>query len=251
MTTPARRTALVTGASTGLGFAIATALVDDGWNVAATDLDAVRLAPLVDYGKAAGCHVTPLPLDLRKQDDIGLMLGRTWAAYGGLDLLVNNAGRALITPATDVTWDEWDDVLDTNLKGAFFMSAGYARRCIDARKSGAIVNVASTHGLTGIAGRSVYGISKGGLVQMTRMHAIEWAEHGIRVNAVAPTTVMTPSRSAMLAEPDKRAQMLSRIPLARFPEPAEIGAAVLYLASPAAASITGHTLLLDGGLTAA
>ena len=109
--------------------------------------------------------------------------------------------------------------------------------------------MASTHGMTGIAGRSVYGISKAGLIQMTRMLAIEWADKNIRVNAIAPTTVMTESRQQMLSDPDKRAAALSRIPSGRFATPEEIAAAVVYLASPGAASVTGHTLPVDGGLT--
>ena len=110
--------------------------------------------------------------------------------------------------------------------------------------------MASTHGMTGIAGRSVYGISKAGLIQMTRMLAIEWADKNIRVNAIAPTTVMTESRQQMLSDPKVRAAALSRIPTGRFATPEEIAAAVVYLASPGAASVTGHTLPVDGGLTA-
>ena len=151
----------------------------------------------------------------------------------------------------DVTDAEWDDVIDTNLKGAFFLSQLFGRACIAGKRPGAIVSMASTHGMTGIAGRSVYGISKAGLIQMTRMLAIEWAGHDIRVNAIAPTTVMTELRQQLLADPDKRAAALARIPSGRFATPEEIAAAVVYLASPGAASVTGVTLPVDGGLTAA
>jgi len=147
--------------------------------------------------------------------------------------------------------EEWDAVIDVNLKGAYFLACRLARHCIDAGRPGAVVNVASTHGMTGFAGRSVYGISKGGMIQMTRMLAIEWAEFGIRVNTVAPSTVLTESRREMLNDPAVRERMLNRIPSKRFPEPGEIAAAVLYLASPEAISVTGHTLVVDGGLTAA
>jgi 2-deoxy-D-gluconate 3-dehydrogenase len=172
-------------------------------------------------------------------------------AFGAIDVLVNNAGRALQKPAVDVTWAEWNDVIDINLKGGFFLSTAFARHCLERTRGGAIISMASTHGLTGIAGRSVYGVSKGGIIQMTRMLAIEWAPLGIRVNAVAPATVLTPSREKMLSEPQTRARMLARIPLGRFPSAEEVAAAVCYLASDAAASITGQTLVLDGGLTAA
>jgi 2-deoxy-D-gluconate 3-dehydrogenase len=167
-----------------------------------------------------------------------------------IDLLVNNAGRTLVKPVTEVTWADWDDVIDINLKGAYFLSQEFARDCFAQRRPGAIVSLASTHGITGIEDRSVYGISKAGIIQMTRMLAIEWAAHGIRVNAIAPTTVLTPSREKLLSDPALRQSMLARIPTGRFATEAEIGAAVIYLASPAAASITGHTLLIDGGLTA-
>jgi NAD(P)-dependent dehydrogenase (short-subunit alcohol dehydrogenase family) len=169
---------------------------------------------------------------------------------GPIDVLVNNAGRPLQRPATDVTWDEWNEIIDINLKGAFFLSAAFARRCIEGKRGGAVVSMASTHGMTGLAGRSVYGISKGGIIQMTRMLAIEWAPHNIRVNAVAPATVLTPSRQKILGDPEVRARMLARIPLGRFPTAEEIADAVCYLASDAAASITGQILVLDGGLTA-
>ena len=166
-------------------------------------------------------------------------------------MLVNNAGRALIKPAIVITWDYWDAVVDVNLKGAYFLACRLARHCIDHKRPGAIVNIASTHGLTGLAGRTVYGISKGGMIQMARMLAIEWAGQGIRVNAVALSTVITESRQEMLKDPEVRERMLGRIPSGRFPEAGEIAAAVRYLVSADAVSVTGHTLVVDGGLTAA
>ena len=153
-----------------------------------------------------------------------------------------------------MTWAEWDDVIDINLKGSFFLSTAFARQCRNRGRGGAVVSLASTHGLTGIAGRSVYGISKGGIVQMTRMLAIEWAPLGIRVNAVAPATVLTPSREKLLSDPEARARMLARIPLGRFPTMDEIAAAVCYLASDAAASDhrpdPGARRRPDGGVSA-
>ena len=251
MTHARRPTALVTGASTGLGRVIALALAKSGYDLAITALPNASLDDLTQHPDFAGRTIVPVPLDLRDPASIAAAHAQALAGLGDIDTLVNNAARALIEPAVDVTWDEWDDVLDTNLKGAFFLSQCFARTCIARGRAGSIVNISSTHGQTGLAGRSVYGIAKGGLNQMTRMLAIEWAPAGIRVNAVAPTTVMTPSRQQMLSDPVRRQEMLGRIPLGRFPDPAEIAAAVLYLASPAAASITGHVLLLDGGLTAA
>ena len=251
MSTTTSRTALVTGASTGLGLATARALGRAGYDLAVTDLDTDRLEELVSSADLNGRRVVPIALDLRSEDQITQAMRLACEGLGRVDLLVNNAGRPLTKPSTEITWAEWDDVLNINLKGGFFLSTAFARHCRERGGPGAIVSIASTHGLTGIAGRAVYGISKGGIVQMTRMLAIEWAPLGIRVNAVAPATVLTPSREKLLADPDMRAQMLARIPLGRFPAAEEIAEAVCYLASDAANSITGQTLVLDGGLTAA
>jgi NAD(P)-dependent dehydrogenase (short-subunit alcohol dehydrogenase family) len=244
------RTAFVTGASGGLGRAMALRLARDGYDLVVSDLDVRMLDPLRDEIAPSGRRVLPLALDLREPDSIAAASTRIIEEFGRLDVLVNNAGRPLQMPAIDVSWTDWDDVIAINLRGAFFLSQAFAREWITAGQPGTIVNIASTHGLTGLAGRSVYGISKGGLIQMTRMLAVEWAPTGIRVNAVAPATVLTPSREEMLKDLDKRQQMLARIPLGTFPSADEIAGAVAYLASEDAVSITGHVLTLDGGLTA-
>jgi len=209
-------------------------------------LDEVMALP-----ELAGVNAVPVTLELTSEDSIVSGLNAAVDGLGGLDVVVNNAALALIKPVVDVTWDDWDRLVSVNLKGAYFLSARFAAHCMAANQPGAIVNIASTHGLTGIAGRSVYGITKGGLIQMTRMLAIEWVEHGIRVNAVAPTTVMTESRAEMLKDPDTRARMLSRIPVGHFPDPSEIAGAVRYLAGAEQVSVTGQVLAVDGGLTAA
>jgi NAD(P)-dependent dehydrogenase (short-subunit alcohol dehydrogenase family) len=244
------RTALVTGTSAGLGRAIAVALAREGYDLALTELSADALKNTLADPAVANRKAIPIALDLRSQDSIKAAFAKATGQLGHIDLLVNNAGRALLKPVVDVTDAEWDDVIDTNLKGAFFLSQLLGRDCIATGRPGAIVSIASTHGMTGIAGRSVYGISKAGLIQMTRMLAIEWAPHNIRVNAVAPTTVMTESRQQLLSDPKTRTNALSRIPSGRFATPEEVAAAVVYLASPAAGSVTGHTLTVDGGLTA-
>jgi NAD(P)-dependent dehydrogenase (short-subunit alcohol dehydrogenase family) len=244
------RTALVTGTSAGLGRAIAIALAREGYDLALTELDVAMLKDTLAHPDVAKRKVIAVALDLRSQASIAAAFERALAGLGELDLLVNNAGRALVRPSVDVTDAEWDDVIDTNLKGAFFLSQLFGRTCIARTRPGAIVSIASTHGMIGIPGRAVYGISKAGLIQMTRMLAIEWAAANIRVNAVAPTTVLTESRHQMLSDPKVRADMLSRIPTGRFATPEEVAAAVVYLASPGAASVTGHTLMVDGGLTA-
>jgi NAD(P)-dependent dehydrogenase (short-subunit alcohol dehydrogenase family) len=242
-------TALVTGTSTGIGRVIALALARAGYDLAVTELETAPLRSLLDEPDLRGRKVVPVALDLASPDSIAAAFDHAVAALSRVDLLVNNAGRALIKPATEVTRADWDALMSVNLTGTFFLTQHFGRHAI-ARGSGAVVTIASTHGMTGIAGRVAYGIAKAGLIQMTRMLAIEWAPHGVRANAIAPATVLTPSRAEILSDPEARARMLARIPSGRFVTPEEVAAAVIYLASPQAASVTGQVLAIDGGLTA-
>ncbi len=244
------KVALVTGASQGLGAAIAIGLAQDGFDVVMTELEAAALAATKAAAEAAGTRALSIALDVRNAQSIERAMTRALNAFGRVDVLVNNAGVQLRRAALDVTPSEWDEVIAVNLKGAFFMSQAVGRQLVAVKRPGCIVSLASTFAFVGFAERSTYGISKGGIVQMTRMLAIEWAEHGIRVNAIAPGTVETPSRAPLLADPDIRHRMIDRIPIKRFGTPEEMSGAVRYLVSPAGAYITGQTLLLDGGLTA-
>jgi NAD(P)-dependent dehydrogenase (short-subunit alcohol dehydrogenase family) len=250
-TSASKRTAFVTGASYGVGAATALALAQAGLTVAISATRAENLESILRSIEGLGAQALPIVLDLRSQSSISETLKHIGARLGQLDLLVNNAAGNLRKPALDVTWEEWDDLMAINLRGAFFLSQHVARKCIAAGRPGAIVNIASVHGLLGAAERSVYGTSKGGLIQMTRMLAAEWAEHGIRVNAVAPGRLETasPSRAARTGDPEFLEALRARIPLKRLATVEEVAAAVCYLASPHANAITGHTLVLDGGMS--
>jgi NAD(P)-dependent dehydrogenase (short-subunit alcohol dehydrogenase family) len=243
------RRAFVTGTSTGIGQTISLALARAGYDLAISELDTAWLRGTLQHPDFADRKVVPVRLDLREEASIDAAFDQALGALGEIDLLVNNAGCALHKPVVEVTWAEWDDVMNTNLKGTFFMSRRFGQYCLTRGRPGSIVSMASTHGVIAIENRSVYGISKAGVSHLTKMLAIEWAERGIRVNAIAPTTVLTPSREKLLSDPKRRQAMLERIPTRRFATPEEIAAAVLYLDSPGAASVTGHTLLVDGGLT--
>jgi NAD(P)-dependent dehydrogenase (short-subunit alcohol dehydrogenase family) len=245
-----RRVALVTGASQGIGAATALALARVGYDVAVSDLRPGDLAATLAALAATPARVAALALDLRRLASIEKTIADVAAELGPIDLLVNNAGVTLRKAAVEVTEAEWDEVVGIDLKGTFFISQQMGRHLIAGGRGGVIVSIASAHGLVGFAARSTYGIAKAGIVHMTRMLAIEWAAHGIRVNAIAPGTVETPSRAPFLAEPAARAAMLGRIPAGRFGTAEEVAAAVRYLASDEAAYITGQTLSLDGGLTA-
>lgn len=245
-----RRAALVTGASYGIGAAVAVALARDGYDVAVTELDAAALSDTLSQVNAQGANGIAISLDTRSQASVEACMKQVVDSFGKLDLLVNNAGILLRKPVVDMTREEWETVMDVNLTGTFFMSQQMGRHLIATQRKGSIISIASTHGIVGIANISAYGISKAGISHMTRMLAIEWAEHGIRINAIAPGTTETPSRKRSLgADPARRQMMIERIPVKRFCTEADIAGMASYLASPAADYVTGQTLLVDGGLT--
>lgn len=247
-----KRAALVTGASYGVGAAAALKLAREGFDVAITATKIENLAATQKSLEALGARVVPAALDLRDASSIAPAMRATIAALGGLDVLVNNAGANLRKSATEVTVQDWDAVMDVNLRGTFFLTQEVGRHLIAAGRGGCIVNIGSTHALIGAPERSTYGISKAALVGMTRMLAVEWAEHGIRVNAIAPGRLVTdsPSRAEKGADRAYMEAMLKRIPLRRQATAEEVAATVAYLASPAAVAMTGQLLVLDGGLTA-
>ena len=252
MAVTTRPTAFVTGASYGVGAATALALTRAGYDVAISATRAQNLSETVTALDALGGRVLPLILDLGSRTSIERAMHEIVAAFGGLDLLVNNAGTNLRARAIDVTSAQWDEMVTVNVTGTFHLTQQVGRHFIEQQRPGAIVTIASTHALVGAPERSTYGIVKAAQVQMTRMLAVEWAEHGIRVNAIAPGRMETasPSRAGTGGDPNYMKAMLERIPLHRLCTPDEVAAAVVYLASPQAASITGQVLVLDGGLTA-
>jgi NAD(P)-dependent dehydrogenase (short-subunit alcohol dehydrogenase family) len=245
-----RRTAFVTGAATGIGAAVAVALARNGYDVAISARQPERLSDTARQISALGVRALPLGLDLCSLEAMEPAVAKVFHAFGHLDALVNNAGATLRKPALDVTLEEWESVMLPNLRGTFFLCQKAGQHMIASGAPGCIINLSSAHGLLGFPNRSVYGISKAALIHMTRMLAIEWAEFGIRVNAIAPGTVETASRAEILADPKVKEIMLNRVPLRRFATPQEVAEAVCYLASPGAAYMTGQTLILDGGLTA-
>ena len=249
----AQRAALVTGATYGVGAATALALAREGFDLAITATTRDHLAATMETLAGTAARVVPVALDLRDAPSLAARTGEIVAALGGVDLLVNNAGANLRKDAVDVTAAEWDALMDVNLRGTYFLTQQVGRAMIAAARGGCIVNIASTYALVGAPERSVYGISKAALVGMTRMLAVEWAPHGIRVNAIAPGRLVTPSpsRAGKGADLAYMEAMLKRIPLRRQASVEEVAATVAYLASDAAASMTGQLVVLDGGLTAA
>jgi NAD(P)-dependent dehydrogenase (short-subunit alcohol dehydrogenase family) len=236
--------ALVTGASKGLGAGIADGLQEAGATVIGTSREQNSAAQLAERLGTA-----PVVMDVTDVSSVQTGVERVVSEFARLDLLVNNAGLNIPQSVFDVDEASWDSVLDTNLKGSFFAAQAAARHMAARGEGGRIINIASQAGIVGIEERSAYGASKGGVVLLTKVLAIELAQHAITVNAVGPTFVDTEPARSILEDPEWHERILSRIPLGRVGEVEDVAAATVYLASPAAL-VTGHTLLVDGGWTA-
>jgi len=241
--------AFVTGCSTGIGKAIAERLARDGFDLVITARDASRLDWAKDSQNIYGRSVLALELALPDQASIDAAVAAAFDRFGTLDALVNNAGQTMREAALDLTEADWDGILDPNLKGAFFLTQAIVRRIAAETHPFRVVNLSSTYSLVGFPNRLLYGISKAGLNQMTRMLAVEWAPLGITVNAVAPGTVNSASRLDYLSDPAVKQMILQRIPAGRIGEESEVAGAVSFLLGPDAGFITGHVLVLDGGTT--
>ncbi len=242
--------ALVTGAARGLGRAIALALAHAGADVALGLRDVATGNELVRQIEALGRRALPLQMDMSHLDQVTRAINSAAAHFGRLDILVNNAGVAPENLAENVREEDFDLTLAVNLKGTFFASQAAARLMIQ-QKRGCIINMSSQAGFAALPTESVYCMTKAAIAHLTKCLAVEWGKHNIRVNAVAPTFIHTPGTEAALADPKFRADVIERIAaLHRIGEPMEVAGAVVFLASPAASLITGHTLLIDGGWTA-
>jgi NAD(P)-dependent dehydrogenase (short-subunit alcohol dehydrogenase family) len=241
---------LVTGAARGLGRAISLALAHAGSDVALGLRDVKTAGDLVSEIQRLGRRALPLQMDVTRLDQISQAVKDTAAYFGRLDILVNNAGLGPENPAEEYREEDFDLTLAVNLKGTFFASQAAGRLMIR-QKSGRIINLSSQAGFVALPGESIYCMTKAAIVHLTRCLAVEWGKHNITVNAVAPTFVSTPGTDAALADPAFRAEVLERIAgLHRIGVPMDVAGAVLFLASPAASLITGHTILVDGGWTA-
>jgi NAD(P)-dependent dehydrogenase (short-subunit alcohol dehydrogenase family) len=247
------KVALVTGASYGVGAATTLALARDGFHVVLTATRERNLDATLATVRETGQNAFGIELDLRSQLSIEKAAAAAIEAFGQIDVLVNNAGVNLRSKAIETERDEFEDVLLTNVTGTFFLTQQIGRYLIARHSPGRIITISSAHALVGAAERSAYGISKAALLQMTRMLAVEWAEYGITVNAVAPGRLDTtsPSRAGTGSNKDYMEAMLKRIPLHRLATAEEVAAAAVFLAGPGAASITGQTIVIDGGLTTA
>lgn len=240
--------AIVTGGTSGLGEAIAKGLAESGASVMVVGRDAGRGKQVVAQMKKSGAKAVLHLADVTQAAQVGKAVDAALKEFGKIDILVNSAGVFRTAPALDLTEAEWDSIMDINTKGTFLFSQKVARHMVP-RGSGKIVNVASTDSFVGVAGELAYCASKGAIVQMTRVMAVEWIKQGVYVNAVAPCDFATPLLAPFLDDPAYREWTLQAIPIGRVGQPAELVAAVLYLCSPASNMVVGHTLMVDGGRT--
>ena len=242
------RVAIVTGASRGLGQYFGRALARAGADLVITSRTPSSLTSFQAEIEALGRRALPLQLDVRDYDSIQAMAEAAHEAYGKLDILVNNAGCNVRKPALDFTWDDWNLVLETNLRGTFFVAQAVARKMIP-RRYGRIINIGSVTCVFGYAGMPAYCASRGGVKQLTMSLADDWGRHGITVNCLAPGWFKTAQNAVMYEDRDWVAYLTDRIPLKRPGLPNDLDGAVVFLASDASEYITGQTLLVDGGIS--
>jgi NAD(P)-dependent dehydrogenase (short-subunit alcohol dehydrogenase family) len=242
------RVAIVTGTSRGLGQYMARALAKAGADLVLTSRTRESLRAFEAEMEALGRQAVSLELDVRNQESIERMAAEAGKAFGHLDILVNNAGCNVRKPALDVTWDDWNLIWATNLRGSFFVAQAVARRMI-ARGYGRIINIGSVTSVAGYAGLGPYGASRGGIRQLTMSLADDWGKHGVTVNCLAPGWFRTEQNKVLYENKEWVEYLCDRIPVKRPGRPEDLDAAVVFLAAEASRYVTGQTLLVDGGIS--
>lgn len=242
------KVALVTGASRGLGRAMARGLAKAGADLVLCARSQGDLARAAQEITGMGRKALAVRVDVLSQHSVEEMLGRALDAMGRIDILVNNAGVNVRKPVVELAEDEWDTVLDTNLKGYFLVGRAVGRQMIS-QGGGKVINVASILGAVGLPNQVAYASSKGGVIQMTKVMALEWAPYHINVNAIAPTYFETPLVAALRNDPERYRFIVERTPMGRWGQPEELEGIVIFLASRASDFITGQTIFVDGGWT--
>jgi NAD(P)-dependent dehydrogenase (short-subunit alcohol dehydrogenase family) len=240
--------ALVTGTSRGLGQYLARALARAGADLILTSRHRASLAAFETEIASLGRRTLALELDVRDLSSIQRMAAEAEASFGAVHILVNNAGCNVRKPALDVTWDDWNLVLDTNLRGSFFVAQAIARGMM-ARGYGRIINIGSVTSVFGYAGLAPYGASRGGIRQLTMSLADDWGPHGVTVNCLAPGWFKTQQNQVLYEDKEWVEALTQRIPLRRPGAPSDLDGAVIFLASEASRYVTGQTLLVDGGIS--
>ena len=240
------KVALVTGSGRGKGRAIAVALAGSGASLVLNDINPESISQVKDQLAALGTKTLTLRGDVSSRTEVEAMSKVATAEFGHVDILVNNAGVVVRKPMEDYTEDDWDRVIDTNLKGVFNFSQAVGRTMIP-RRTGRIINIASIMGEVALPPRASYVTSKGGIIAFTKNLAAEWARYNINVNSVSPGWTNTEMTGKYFAQEEVRKFLLKRVPLGRFAEPTDIADLVLFLASEHSSYITGQNIFVDGG----
>ncbi|MEM9079865.1 MAG: SDR family oxidoreductase [Verrucomicrobiota bacterium] len=242
--------ALVTGGSRGLGKGFALALARAGADVVVTARDTKDLVDTIAEVEALGRRCWGVALDVRKEESIEKGVEEAWEVAGGIEILVNNAGCNVRKPALEVTWEDWNLVLETNLRGLFFVAQACAKRMVESGSGwGRIINMGSVTCVNGYAGLAPYGSSRGGVKQLTMSLADDWGPHGITVNCLAPGWFKTAQNAVMYEDKEWVEYLSDRIPLKRPGASGDLDGSLVYLASEASGYVTGQTLLVDGGIS--
>ena len=242
------RVAVVTGTSRGLGQTFARALARAGADLVLTSRTRASLEAFEAEIRGLGRRAISLELDVRSQESIQKMVGQAEGEFSHIDILVNNAGCNVRKPALDVTWEDWNLVLDTNLRGSFFLAQVVARGMVK-RGYGRIINIGSVTSVAGYAGLGPYGASRGGIRQLTMSLADDWGPYGITVNCLAPGWFRTEQNKVLYESREWVEYLSDRIPVKRPGQPADLESAVVFLAAESSRYITGQTLLVDGGIS--
>lgn len=242
------KVALVTGASSGLGVHFAHTLAEAGAAVVLAARRADRLSSLQAELEKKGARATAVTLDVQSSEAVAAAFDQAESILGAVDIVINNAGISIVKPALDMPEEDWDAVVDTNLRGAWLVAQTAAKRCVAAQRPGSIVNIASILGLRTIGQVAPYNASKAGLIHLTRALAMEWARYQIRVNAICPGYIETEMNSDFWKTPGGQ-RLIDRIPQRRIGQPEHLDGALLLLASEAGEFMTGSIITVDGGHT--
>lgn len=240
------RVAIVTGGGRGLGEAMAFALARAGASVVVANRTVSRAEEAAQKIIAEGGNAMAVQVDVADRESVDRMVSACLDKFGTIDILVNNAGITKRHPIIDFPDEDWDQVIDINLKGTFYCSRAVGPTLI-AKKRGKVINMTSVYGTVAMPERGAYASSKGAVIQFTKVLALEWAPFRINVNAIGPGTFMTEMNTAILQEPEKARVMMSKTPMGYWADPEELSGPVVFLASDASSFVTGQTLFVDGG----
>jgi len=241
------KSGIVTGGGSGIGKAIAKGLVQAGAEIVIAGRNKARLETVSEELKKFGGPIIPIQVDVSKMEDIKNLVDRTVKEFRKIDFLFNNAGIIRRTPSEDFTEKDWDEAININLKGPFFLAQSVARVMISQKRKGKIINTSSLISVQGGKRVPAYAASKGGLAQVTKSMANDWAKYNILVNAIGPGWVKTELTEPLRQDKERLAEITSRIPLGRWADPEDLVGAAIFLASDASDYITGQTIFVDGG----